>query len=211
MPRTERIYSLQPLLWAAYAALWLWLAIDPVDRQTWILENVLVVLFGLAAWLLRRRVSLSHAALIGLWSFLVLHAVGSHFTYSEVPYQTAVQAWLGLGAERNHYDRFVHFAAGLLLTGMLRELLAQAFHPSALGARVFAVSVAMAASVVYELIEWGASVVFGGDTGAKYLGSQGDVWDAQKDMALASLGACLAVLVGAVYSRAEGRAARSRR
>lgn len=207
MPWTEGQRTLQRLLWAAYAALWLWLAVHPSDRQTWVLENVLVVLFGLAVALLHRRVSLSHASVLGLWLFLVLHAVGTHFTYSEVPYQTAVQAWLGFDAERNHYDRVVHFAAGLLLTGMLRELLAQAFRPNQLGARVFAVSVAMALSLVYELIEWAAAAVFGGDTGAKYLGTQGDVWDAQKDMALASLGACIAMLAGALRARRAGKAA----
>jgi putative membrane protein len=205
MQSGRRTSILQPVLWALYAGLWIWLAIAPVDRQTWILENVLVLLFGLLAWLLRHRFSLSRAAAVGLWTFLVLHAVGAHFTYSEVPYQTAVQTFLGFDGERNHYDRVVHFAAGLLLTQMVFELLAQAFRPSVLGARVFAVCVAMAASLVYELIEWAAAVVFGGDAGAKYLGTQGDTWDAQKDMALASLGACLAMLASAVYARIDSR------
>jgi putative membrane protein len=196
------------VLWALYAALWIWAAIGPVDRQTWILENVLVLLFGVLAFMLRHRFSLSPASVIGLWLFLALHAVGAHFTYSKVPYQTDLQAWLGLDAQRNHYDRVVHFGAGLLLTGMLRELLAQAFRPSALGARVFAIFGAMAFSVAYELIEWGAAAIFGGDTGANYLGTQGDVWDAQKDMALASLGACIAMLAGALYLRVRTRAAR---
>jgi len=203
MASGDRTAILQRVLWALYAALCVWLAFDPVDRQTWLLENVLVVLVGVLAFGLRRRFTLSHASLFGLWLFLVLHAVGAHFTYSQVPYQAAVQTFFGLGADRNHYDRLVHFAGGLLLTEMLRELLAQAFRPTALGARVFAVSMAMAVSVVYELIEWGAAALFGEDTGAKYLGSQGDVWDAQKDMALASLGACLAMLASALYFRFE--------
>jgi putative membrane protein len=193
-----------------YALLWTWLAIAPHDRQTWVLENVLVVLFAITALVFRRRFSLSHATLIALWLFLVLHAVGSHFTYSEVPYDAWWRALTGtplseaIGSQRNHFDRFVHFAGGLLLTGMLRELISQTTHVALPAARVFAICLAMAASLLYELIEWGAAATFGGNVGPAYVGTQGDPWDAQKDMALASLGACIAMFLGSL------RGARSR-
>ena len=125
--------------------------------------------------------------------FLILHTIGSHYTYSEVP----AGDWLrdAFGLTRNHYDRLVHFAFGLLMLRPLRELTMP--HADAKGrllATWLSVAQVLACSVVYELIEWGTAAIVDPAAGTAFLGTQGDPWDAQKDMACATAGALLAVL-----------------
>src|SRR5262245_57222531 len=109
--RTDR---LQQALLAIYAAVWVWAAINPVSRDDWFLENLLVFLSaGFLIWLYRRQ-PLSDASAILLAVFFILHTIGSHYTYSEVPLGHWVKDALDL--KRNHYDRMVHLIFGLLLT-----------------------------------------------------------------------------------------------
>lgn len=182
----------------AFAVIWTALAIDPWYRQDWLLENVLVFLavpLLLWGW---RTLPFSNTAYACLFVFFVLHAIGAHYTYSEVPYDAGWQ-WLtghsldaALGFERNHYDRLVHFLYGVLVMPAVVELHAARAPPRGLWALLLPVCFVMAHSVLYESIEWLAAEVFGGELGQAYLGTQGDVWDAQKDSALATLGAVLA-------------------
>ena len=192
--------TFQRWLIAVFLLIWLALAISPHDRATWALENVLVLLTGVSLFVLRRRFQPSAGAATLLFVFLSLHEVGAHYTYSEVPYDAWFQALTGerlsvlLGFSRNHYDRLLHFAGGLLLTPLIRELLATFSRLGAMGRSAAALSVVMSASMIYELIEWGAAEAFGKEVGAAYLGTQGDEWDAHKDMALATLGAIITEL-----------------
>ncbi len=125
---------------------------------------------------------------------MCLHAIGAHWTYSLVPYDEAFvtltghsfDAWMGW--ERNHYDRFVHLAYGLLLAYPIRELFLRVAEAKGFWGYFLPVVLTMAASMFYELIEWAAAEVFGGDLGIAFVGAQGDVWDAQKDMSLATVG-----------------------
>src|SRR5690606_31097299 len=96
--------------------------------------------------------------------------------------------------ERNHFDRLVHFAFGVLLVHPLREFLARTARVSDAWAATLAVVANMALSMLYELLEWGVAVVMTEDVSQSYLGTQGDVWDAHADMALASVGALLALI-----------------
>jgi putative membrane protein len=178
---------------------WLLAAWQPLFPADWALENVLSLLT--AWWLLRRhrRAPLSNAAYTLLCVFGVLHEIGSHYTYAEVPYDAWIGALTGgslneaLGFERNHYDRLVHFSFGLLLYRPLRERLAPAVQPRwAWFAPIAAVAMV---SMVYEQIEMFAALFFGGDLGQAYLGTQGDVWDAQKDSAMALSGALVAAAI----------------
>lgn len=170
------------------------LAIRPADRSTWLLENALVVLLFVALWFARHTFVLSRRASLLLFVFLFLHEVGAHYTYSKVPYDRWLEALSGhtlrdlFHFERNHYDRLLHFSGGLLLAPILRELFLKTSRLGDFGARVAALGAVMSASMVYELIEWAAGVLLGGDSAAAYLGTQGDQWDAHKDMALATLG-----------------------
>lgn len=189
----------------------------PVSRSDWLLENVLVlVAVPLLAWgATRLRISrLSYGA---VFVFFCLHEVGAHYTYSLVPYDAASRAVLGrglnevLGWDRNHYDRLVHFLYGFLLMPYTLELFAQRAPPRGLWRFVMPVFFLMGHSALYELIEWGAAVVFGGQLGQEFLGTQGDIWDAQKDTALASLGAAVSagLLLGFRVFPEQGGAGRA--
>jgi putative membrane protein len=184
-----------------FAAAWLIAAWRPLFPQDWALENVLSLLA--AWWLVRRhrRAPLSAASYLFLLVFGIAHEIGSH-TYSEVPYR----AWLGPlfdggSAGRNHYDRLVHFLFGLLCYRPLKEVMASALPGTGAAARILPVCVVATISLVYELVEWCAAMLFGAELGQAYLGTQGDEWDAQKDSGLALAGAGLAAAIGWVGPR----------
>jgi putative membrane protein len=148
-----------------------------------------------------------------LFAFLCLHEIGAHYTYPGVPYDAWIGALTGgtleggLGLERNHFDRLAHFAFGLLLTQPMREVLMRTSPLRGRWTFWLAVAVSMAASAGYEIAEWWVAALFGGDLGTAFLGAQGDVWDAQKDMGLASLGAMLAMTVATNVENAARRKA----
>jgi putative membrane protein len=189
------------LLFAAWLVLWIALAIDPVYRADWLLENLLVFAAVPALVLTRNRMRFSNAAYACLAVFFALHAIGAHYTYSIVPYDAWFEQLTGrglnamLGWSRNNYDRFVHFAYGALLLLPSSELLDRIAPPRGWWRLLLPVLFIASHSVVYELIEFAAAIVFGGDLGQAYLGTQGDSWDSQKDSLLATSGALLAALV----------------
>lgn len=187
-------------LLVVFAAIWTALAIAPRYRQDWLLENAVVaVAIPLLVWSYR-RLRLSDLSYAALFAFLVLHEVGAHYTYSEVPYDQWTRTLFGfsldeaLGFSRNHYDRALHFLYGLLVVPATIDLLAARAPPRGIWRWILPVSFVMSHSIVYELVEWAAALVFGGDLGVAYLGTQGDPWDAQQDMLLATLGAVIATL-----------------
>jgi putative membrane protein len=177
------------------------LAIDPHDRKDWALENVLVVLFFIFLFLSLKRMPFSRISYTLIFVFLAIHEIGSHYTYSEVPYDVWFSAAFGttfnelVGWERNNFDRIVHFLYGLLLAYPIREVYFRVAQAEGFWGYFLPLDFAMSTSMLYELIEWGAAEFFGGDLGIAYLGTQGDVWDAHKDMLLASIGALIAMLV----------------
>ena len=197
MYASHRKYLL--ILAVLFAVIWAALAISPLYREDWILENLLVVVFvaGMAAtW---RWFPFSRVSYTLIFLFLCLHAVGAHYTYAQVPYNEWTQALFGrslneaMGWERNHFDRLVHFCYGLLLAYPIREVFLRVANVRGFWGYFLPLDVAMSTSMAYELIEWGAALLLGGDLGMAYLGTQGDIWDAHKDMALASLGAMIAM------------------
>lgn len=177
------------------------LGISPHNRSDWMLENALVVVFIAAMIASYRKLTLSRISYFLIFLFLSLHLVGAHYTYSEVPYDAWFAGLTGhsfnelVGWERNNFDRVVHFAYGLLLAYPIREVFLRVVRLRGFWGYLFPLDIAMSTSMLYELIEWGAAAVFGGELGQAYLGTQGDIWDAHKDMALASLGALIAMLV----------------
>jgi putative membrane protein len=190
-----------------FALLWVALAIAPHYRQDWLLENLLVLVAVPVLVLTRHRLRFSNLAYTCIFVFFAIHEVGAHYTYSLVPYDEWFHAAFGsglneiLGFERNHFDRAVHFLYGLLITPAAIELFAHYGRYPRIWAALFPLLFVTSHSVVYELIEWGAALVFGGDLGQAYLGTQGDVWDAQKDMALAALGTIITVTGYALAGR----------
>lgn len=188
------------LLLAAFAVIVGMSGIAPHYREDWLLENVLVALAIPGLMLAWRDLRFSNVAYSALFLFFVLHEIGAHHTYSEVPYDrwlVALTGWspdAAFGFERNQYDRLVHFLYGVLLMPATVELLRAKAPPRGVWAILLPVFFIMSHSVVYEMVEWLAAEAFGGDLGVAYLGAQGDPWDAQKDMALATAGALLARL-----------------
>lgn len=191
------------VLAAILAVLWVALAIAPLHRSDWLLENVLLVI-GIGVLVGTRRIfPLSSVSYTALFVFFCLHTIGAHYTYSEVPYEEAARNLFGIsinetfGWERNNFDRLVHFGYGLLLAYPIREVFLRVASVRGFWGYFLPLDLTMSTSMLYELIEWGAAVGFGGDLGTAFLGSQGDIWDAQKDMALASLGAVITMSVAA--------------
>ena len=190
-----------------YAVLWVALAIEPSDRADWALENALVVVFVPALVASLRWFPLSRLSWTLILLFLSLHTVGAHYTYAEVPYDAWSEALFGVrrerpaGLERNHFDRLVHFSYGLLLAYPMRELFLRIADARGFWGYFLPLDLTLSTSAVFELIEWGAAELFGGDLGVAYLGTQGDMWDAQKDMALAGLGAAIAMAVTLLANR----------
>jgi putative membrane protein len=175
------------------------LAIQPLERGTWLLESALSVAAVALLAVLYRKLPFSRVSYTLIFVFLSLHTIGSHYTYSEVPYDAWFAGLTGrsfdalVGWERNNFDRVVHFAYGLLLAYPVREVFLRVAAARGFWGYFLPLDLTMSSSMIYELIEWGAAVVFGGGVGQSYLGTQGDEWDAHKDMALASLGALVAM------------------
>lgn len=194
------------LLSALFMVLFAVLSVAPREPVTWMLENAVAVVFVVALWVTRRWFRFSNGAYVMMFSFLALHEVGAHYTYSQVPYDQAFHGLFGvspdalMGWQRNQYDRFLHLLYGVLLVLPLAELCRQWGGLKRPGASLFAFSLILASSLLYELIEWGAAVALG-DGSTAFLGTQGDPWDAQKDMALAVVGALAALVVAAVVRR----------
>ena len=194
-----------------FLALAIPLGIAPWHRADWVLENVLVVLAIGALFATWRKWPLSRISYTLVFLFLCVHEVGAHYTYSEVPYDAWWRSLTGrslnelFGWERNHFDRLVHFLYGFLLVYPLREIFLRIADVRGFWANFLPLDFTMSTSMIYELVEWAAAEFFGGELGAAYLGTQGDIWDAHKDMALASLGAMLAMTVTALIVRRHYR------
>ena len=152
------------------------------------------------------RFPLSRISYTLLFIFLCLHEVGSHYTYAEVPYDAWWKSIFGqtfnslMGWERNHFDRLVHFSYGLLLAYPIREVFHRVAQVKGFWGYFLPLDVTMSTSMLFELFEWAAAEIFGGELGVAYLGTQGDIWDAHKDMGLATLGAIIAMAVTAAIN-----------
>jgi len=196
---------------AAIAVLWICLAISPFDRSDWVLENVLLMLGAAVLLITRKRLPLSGISYTMILVFFILHIIGAHYTYAEVPYDAAFKDLTGtsfnelVGWKRNNYDRVVHFSYGLLLAYPIRELFLRVADVRGFWGYFLPLDLTMSSSMLYELIEWLSAEAFGSGLGAAFLGSQGDQWDAQKDMALASLGALITMTVTALVNSVSQR------
>ena len=184
----------------ALGALFVWSLIRPHDYFTWFLE-VFPAIIGfvilVATW---RRFPLTPL----LYTLLIIHAailiIGGHYTYAEVP----LGYWMErvFGAARNDYDRIGHFAQGFVPAILAREILIRKNIVRSRGWLYFiVVSICLAFSALYELFEWRVAIATG-SKGDAFLGTQGDVWDTQEDMATALVGALLApLLLGRIHDR----------
>lgn len=186
---------------AIFLAFWAYTGFTTPDLLNWLLENSLTlsVVIILVAFYNIFRFSDTSYTLIFL--FLMLHVYGSQYQYADNPFGEWMKEQLQF--RRNHYDRIVHFGFGLLLTYPLYEIAARGFRVSAFLSCLISVSLVLSLSAVYEVVEWiVADIVYDGDEqGMNYLGMQGDIWDAQKDMALALLGGAIAITFALLFRK----------
>ncbi|WP_373502395.1 DUF2238 domain-containing protein [Aestuariivirga sp.] len=178
------------VLTVLYASIFVWWGWNPVYRFDWALENMLPTLMVLVLVFSFRRLPLSDISYLLLFLFLVLHQMGAHYTYSEVPLGFWMQE--AFGFTRNHFDRIVHFCFGFLLFYPMREIIIRHVTPSSFHAGLYALSLNTAGSAIFEIIEMAVALVVNPEAGTAYLGMQGDIWDAQKDMAQALCGSVIA-------------------
>lgn len=165
------------------------LAISPASREVWLAEIIPVVIIFALFVITYQRFQFSNLAyaLVAFWLFW--HTIGGHYTFANVPFGFITDL---LGAERNHFDRIGHFSVGFYAYAMMEWLLRQK-HCGYKLAAFFSVFFIMSVAAGYEIIEWWYAAIEGGDAGIEFLGSQGDIWDAQKDMLSDTLGALFAV------------------
>lgn len=178
---------------------WLVMAFNPFDRFDWLLENLLVFIYGILLTVTYRRFAFSNLSYALFTLFMTLHLTGAHYTYAETPVGFWLMAWLDLS--RNHFDRIAHFAYGLLCAYPFYELLRRLAHTSRGWSGFFTINLVLSFSGFYEVIEMAVAEIVSPELGAAYLGTQGDSWDAQKDMGLALLGAIVAVSVTLTWPR----------
>jgi putative membrane protein len=183
-------------LFAAYATVFVALGISPYDRTVWWAENIpIVALAASLAVLYLRGVRLSNLAYALASVLLFLHTVGGHYTFERVPFGWVTQAF---GFERNHYDRVAHFSVGFYAFGIAELLITRKLVNRTWVAYLFGIFAIGTVAALYEIIEWIYAAVEGGSAGAAFLGSQGDIWDAQKDMLADISGAVFAVVLCAL-------------
>lgn len=173
--------------------LWIVTAINPLYPRDWLLENLLVFIWGAVLVVSYHWFRFSTFSYALFTVFLSLHLVGAHYTYSETPFGFWLQDLFDF--ERNHYDRIVHFSFGFLLAYPMREILLRQSGINRRWASFLAVNCILAFSAFYEVLEVITAMIVSPELGAAYLGTQGDEWDAQKDSLLALLGSVIAMLV----------------
>jgi putative membrane protein len=191
-----------------FLATWINSLIGTSDISNWLLENTLVFLFIGFLVFSYKRFQFSDLSYLLICVYLCLHVYGSKYTYAENP----LGFWLQdqFNWSRNHYDRIVHFGFGFLLAYPMRELFLKWLRYPRWVAWMLPIEITMSISALYELIEWGVADILFPEQGAAYLGTQGDIWDAQKDVFLAFSGAIIATTIvstikrlGNIYSQEE--------
>jgi putative membrane protein len=192
------------LLMGWYVLLWAAMAISPADWQNWMLASLIPALVVGALVAGRRAFPLPPVSYLMIGAFLTLHTVGAHYTYARMPLGDELAFLLGSG--RNDYDRIVHFAFGLLLASPIRDTFSRVANVRGFLLYYLPVMTIVGLSGLWEILESWVAQIVSPELGAAYLGSQGDIWDAQKDMAAALYGALLWVALSLWVRRRHVRA-----
>ncbi len=178
---------------ALYLVLFVALAISPNDRAVWLAENLTIAWIpALLAWLWVRGVRLSTLSYLLMSVLVFLHTIGGHYTFALVPFDWVTEFF---GFQRNHYDRVAHFSVGFYAFPVVELLERYRVMRLRWATLAFALMAIVSVAAFYELIEWQFAVMADPAAGLAVLGSQGDVWDAQKDMLADTLGAVTALLL----------------
>ena len=178
---------------------WINSYVGNTDTANWILENTLVFIFLGFLFFTYKKFIFSDLSYLLICIYLCMHVYGSKYTYAENPFGY----WLkdAFDLSRNHYDRIVHFSFGFLLAYPMREMFLKWLKFPSWVAWTLPIEITLSISAFYELIEWAVADVFFKAQGDAYLGTQGDIWDAQKDIFLAFIGSIIATTIVTIVKR----------
>jgi len=168
-------------------------AYRPEQVYDWFLENGLVFGFLAALIVTYRRLPLSDMSYLLLFVFLCVHEWGAHYKYSDVPLGEWMKPWLK--TQRNDYDRVIHFSYGLLCSYPMQEFFMRKLNIYSRWRYYLPVESTLAFSAMYELLEAMMANILTPERGEEFVGMQGDIWDSQKDMFVAMMGAVVAMLI----------------
>ncbi|MBI2542320.1 DUF2238 domain-containing protein [Candidatus Woesearchaeota archaeon] len=177
----------------AYLIAWALLAISPLNRFDWLLENLLPFVFVPLLILTYGKFRFSNLSYTLIAIFMILHAIGAHYTYSEVPFVKSL--FNVLHFQRDNYNRLVHFTFGLLIVYPVREFVTRLTGITGFLSYSIPTNTIMSASAAYEVIEWAVATIVQPDNAIAWLGIQGDVFDAEKDMLMAAIGAIITMSI----------------
>ncbi|PMH41418.1 hypothetical protein BCU68_15800 [Vibrio sp. 10N.286.49.B3] len=166
-------------------------AIDPHSWDIWIAEILPVLFILIGIWFASSHYTFSKTAYFLMFIWIIMHSIGAKYTFAEVPFD-----WFNtlIQSPRNNYDRVAHFSIGFYAYPIAEYLIAKSKYPIKF-AQCFALFTIMSVASGYEIIEWWYADIAGGEAGIAFLGSQGDMWDAQKDMLCDTLGAITVLLL----------------
>lgn len=180
-----------------FTIFWIIMAINPAFRDVWWAENLPIIFVFLFLVFTFPKFRFSNLAYAFMAFWLFWHTIGGHYTFANVPFDFFTDLF---GFERNHFDRVGHFSVGFYAYPIAEFLVRKKLAGKGT-AILFALFAIMAVAAGYEIIEWIYADLEGGDAGIEFLGSQGDIWDAQKDMLLDTLGAVFTLVVFWVTSK----------
>ncbi len=179
-------------LLAAYAVLFVALAIHPVDRATWLVENLTVwIILAVIILLYLKKIVFTKTAYALMFVLVYLHTIGGHWTFAMVPFDWITRLF---HFSRNHFDRVAHFSVGFYAFAISELLWERRLVKNRFLLFTYPVFFIATVAMTYELVEWIYADLSDPAAGAAYLGSQGDIWDAQKDMLADTLGALAAMV-----------------
>ncbi len=191
--------SLVKIYLLVFTAVWLYTLLFTTDTANWITENVLTIIFLAGLSISYSKFKFSQLSYTFIVVYILLHIYGAMYTYAENPFGYWLKDIFGMA--RNHYDRIVHFSFGFMLAYPMRDYFKNWFGWPTWVCWVLPIEITMSFSGLYEIIEWLVADVFFPAEGVAYLGTQGDMWDAQKDMGLAFSGAILMMLLMGLLKR----------
>lgn len=207
--RSENRYK--TIVLAGFIILFIVTCINPIYPSEMFLQHSVTLLIVIILSTVWAKNSLSDRSFSFTVVFLVFHLVGARWIYSYVPYDDWIKTISGIsindlcGFNRNHYDRFVHLMFGLLIFHPVKEIYTRWFGAPPRLAGLFSFLTILGFSLIYEVFEWGLTLVLSPEDAEDYNGQQGDMWDAQKDMALAMLGALIVFLASSVRKKGSDR------
>jgi putative membrane protein len=184
---------LPPALLLGYLVLFAVLAVRPYARDVWWTENLTIIpIVVLLTVLYVAKIRFSNTSYVLMSFLLYLHTIGGHYTFERVPFDFVTNLF---GFERNHFDRLAHFTVGFYAYPIIELVLARGWATRRVLACLVGLFAIVSVAAFYEIFEWQYAIHSDPTAGIAVLGSQGDIWDAQKDMLADSLGAFLAILI----------------